>query len=371
MLHNPDMVSVFCKPSESEIMRACPTETFETTRPKGSWFWFDLLDPSQAEIAELGRRFRLDQASLDEVAGTVDFPKFDDLGTHVFAILHGLGEGSEGALVELDAFVGSDFLITIHALALPAVASTLALAQRNPVGSEGGPDRMLARIAEAQSRQFNPIIEVLEDRIEELEVLAIQADPRLIGEVQVLRRDSLRLRRLLNPQREALALLRSELSPLIGTRARRLFAQVYDQHSRLVESLDTARAMLASVFETYESAAGHNLNEAIRVLTVFTAVLLPLTLVVGFYGMNVSNLPAAGRSWGVWAVLGGMVLLGFGLWLYFARRRFIGAPRLRDLPRALGIGLFQLASLPVKTVAEVLRGANDAREGRTNHRPHE
>lgn len=369
MLHNRSMVSVFSKLNESELMRVASAETFETARPKGSWFWFDVLAPTQEEISQLGRRFQLDQASLAEVAGTVDYPKFDDLGSHVFAILHGLGEGSEGTLVELDVFVGSDFLITIHASPLPAVASTLAQAQRSPVGAEGGPDRMLARIAEAQARQFNPIVAVLEDRIESLEELAIQADPRVIGEVQVLRKDALRLRRLLNPQREALALLRGELSPLIGTRARRLFAQVYDQHSRLLESLDAARAMLSSVFETYESAAGHNLNEAIRVLTVFTAVLLPLTLVVGFYGMNVRNLPVAGRSWGVWAVLVGLVVLGIALWVYFARRRFIGAPRLRDLPRALGIGLFQLASLPVKTVADVFRGANEARGGGTDHRP--
>jgi len=92
-------------------------------------------------------------------------------------------------------------------------------------------------------------------------------------------------------------------------------------------------------------------NEIVRVLTVFAAVMLPLWLIAGMWGMNFVNIPGAEERWGFWIHVGAMALFALGLWLYFAQRGFVGAPRLRDLPKAAGLGLIQVGVAPIKVVA--------------------
>jgi hypothetical protein len=82
---------------------------------------------------------------------------------------------------------------------------------------------------------------------------------------------------------------------------------------------------------------------------------LPLTLIAGLYGMNFRNMPELGWRWAYFAALGVMALIGLGLWLYFARRGFIGGPRLSRVPRALGHGLVGVVRLTGKPVVGLAR----------------
>lgn len=332
-----------------------PADELAAARSEGGWVWLDTIGAGPGTVAEVGTAFAFDPVALEDVLEEVHFPKVDDYGDYLFIVLHGLAaRGERLSTSELDAFVGPDFLVTFHDTDQPGLTWLIDNALRNPVFSEGGPDRLIARLAETGGRRYLPLLDSLDDRIEELEEAAVLADPQVIPHVQALRRDVILLRRILGPQREVLFSLSREGMPHVGAAARRRFADVYDHHYRLVESLDAARSLLGSVLETYRGSVAERLNEILKVLTVFTAILLPLSLIAGIYGMNFDYMPELRWRWAYFAVLGVMALLAVGLWGYFARRGFIGGPRLRQLPKALGLGLVSLATAPIRTVGWLL-----------------
>jgi magnesium transporter len=170
------------------------------------------------------------------------------------------------------------------------------------------------------------------------------------------------LRRIVGPQSEVLHQLSQTPSDLLDDQTRRAFRDVYDNLFRVVRWLDASRALLSGVGETYRGAVAERTNEVMKILTVFSAILLPLALISGIWGMNFLNLPWARETWGFLTVMGVMMLIGVGLWLYFARLGFVGGPKLRDLPRSIGLGLVQIGTAPVRAMADALTGVDRGAE---------
>lgn len=320
--------------------------------------WVDLEAPTEAEIRQIAAEFGLDDLVARELRETTHFPKVDDLGDYLLVVLHGVTrEKDRLATAEVDFLLGDGYLVTIHRTEFPAIDFLVENGLRAPAFSSGGPDEMFARLAEAQGRRYLPLLEELENRIEALEDKALHADPSVIADVQALRRDALILRRVIGPQREVLLELSREGAGPIGRRGSRRFSGIYDQHYRIVESLDASRGMLASVLDTYRSSVAEKMNEVMKVLTVYAAILLPLSLLAGLYGMNFVNIPELEWRWGYFILVGIMATVAVGQWIYFARRGFIGGPSLRKtlkVPTAIGRGLAHLALTPVRVIETII-----------------
>lgn len=312
--------------------------------------WVDLSSEPDTGIHQVGAILGLDPLSIDDVIDVAVLPKVDEHPRYLFTVIHGVVTG-DGRLTttELDMFIGEKFLVTIHRDAVVGVDWVLEHLTDTGPTDLSTPAQVAAAIAQAGSRRFLPLLDVLDQRVEEMEDLALVGDPRTLGETQAIRRDVVLLRRILGPQRDVFRALADH--PSVDDRARRAFADVYDHYFRIVESLESARALLAGVADTYRGAIADRSTEVMKVLTVFAAVLLPLSLVAGMWGMNFTRIPLAEEPWGFAALAGVMVLAGAGLWLYFVRRGFIGGPRLRDLPKAVGLGLFQVGTAPLRALA--------------------
>ncbi|HSG79132.1 MAG TPA: magnesium/cobalt transporter CorA [Acidimicrobiia bacterium] len=304
------------------------------------FLWVDVATPTHGEIAALAQRFGIDPIAVEDIVEPTQFPKVDDYDDHVLLVLHGLGldDGSDVTTHEIDAIATPTVLLTFHREALPGLEWLIERAGENESMAEGGPDRMLARLAEITTRRFLPVIDEFDARIDALEDLSLSAHPSVVGTTQALRHDAINLRRVLAPQREVMLSLAREGHPVIGDRARQRFGDVHDHLFRVVESLDTARALLASVVDTYRSTVAENMNDVMKVLTVFSAILLPLSVLAGIYGMNFSNMPELDWRWAYFGVLTVMASVALGLWVYFSRRGFIGGPRLSRFSRGLGKG---------------------------------
>ncbi len=246
--------------------------------------------------------------------------------------------------------LGARTLVTIHDDPIPAIDRQWETTDTGPIGQVSIVE-VAAMVAALVSRQVLPLIEQLELRIDGLEDLAFAADPRTLTEVHVLRRDVITLRRVISRQRDIMDDLSILVHPAIGPIGQAAFHRAFDHDSRLVDVLDSARSLLQSVSETYRGAVADQTNEIVRVLTVFSAILLPLGLIAGIWGMNFVDIPLSVYDWGFWAMIGGMAIFAISLWLYFSRRGFVGAPRLSELPKAVGLGLLQVGTAPVKAIA--------------------
>jgi magnesium transporter len=290
---------------------------------------------------------------VGEAIGNSNFTLMEEHAEFLYLVFSGYrtGGGERLQTSEVDIFVGSRFLMTVHEGPLPTLGW---LQERIEAGDElesVTPMTLLAQMALASSRRYVPLTRELENQIDGLEELAMVGDPRTLTEVHALRRDVILLHRVLGPQRLVSEDVIDSNHPVIDEQARHLFARVSDHQARVLETLEAARAMLGSVLETHRGAVADQTNEIVRVLTVFSAVMLPLGLIAGIWGMNFERIPAAAQEWGFWGILGLMLLIAVSLWVYFARRGFVGAPRVRELPKAVGLGLIQVGTTPIKVLA--------------------
>ena len=331
------MIRAFVKSTDGTLSPLAGDPGSGTGHP---FLWIDVTNPTEAEIVDLTERFGVDPLAVEDIAEPTQFPKVDDFADHLLLVLHGLSVG-EGSIktFEIDAVITATTLLTFHREQAPGIDWLIDQGLASEAMATGGPDRMLARVAEITARRFLPVIDEFEEKIDGLEDLAINAHPTVVATSQALRHDAIRLRRVLAPQREVMMSLAREGHDMIGDRARQRFGDVYDHLFRLVESLDTARALLASVLDTYRSTVAESMNDVMKVLTVFSAILLPLSLLAGIYGMNFANIPELDWRWGYAGLLSVMATTAFGLWIYFGRRGFIGGPRLSRLSRGVGRGI--------------------------------
>lgn len=326
--------------------------------PAGEWTWVDVIGADPTEVREIARRFGFDRMSTLEVLHPTRAAEASDHGTYTLAIAHLLAEDADRLrTVELDIFVGTDFLVTFHAEGLAAVDWVWDQTALPEWRQGAGPDRIMARILEVATLRYRDIADALEQQIEVLESDAITGDPRVVVDVASLRGDAMRLRHIVRTHRDLTGDLADDEYPSVGALARMRVARAARLSSRVAESLELVRSMLGAVLETHRSSVAERANEIMKVLTVFAAIVLPMTLVAGVYGMNFANIPELDWRWGYFGALGLMAVIGGSFWLYFSRRGFIGGPRLRPVTRVLGRGvatLVDLTTLPARAMAGLI-----------------
>lgn len=323
-----------------------------TDLPTDGWLWLDVETQDRAEILRAGTALGFDPLSIEDVV-TDMLPKIDLFDDYLYLVCHGLQFADNRiGTVEFDLFIRDRILVTFRPGEVQGISWVWS--HFDSLAAIGSPAELAARILEAGSRQFPNLIDALEERIEDLEDRAMLADNTVIGAAQALRRDVIVLHRVFAPQRDVIQ--RLAIDDTLDRQSRRAFADVFDHHFRFVGSLDSARALIASIQETHRGAIAARTNEVMKVLTVFSAIMLPLTLVAGIWGMNL-ELPFATSPDAFGIVVGGMAALAVGLWLYFAWRGFVGGIRLSRIPKAVGLTIAHLTA-PVRPLLGL--SSNDA-----------
>lgn len=331
-------------------------DELDAVRRRDGWWWLDVVDADEPTTEQVCGDLGFDRVAAEDVLSRTELPKADDYADHTLTVLHGVADDdTRFRTVEYDSFVGPGYLVVFRSEELAGlrwVRDQLTVPGHQP---PMGPDRAFAVLVEAGASRFNVLADALENRVEELEERAFAGDPAVISEVQALRRDAVKLRRVLAPQRDTIQRLGTDDFPALDERARMRLRSAADQYSRAVESVDASRSLLAAVLDTYRAVVAERANEVMKVLAVFAAILLPLSVIAGVYGMNFSHMPELAWRWAYFATLGLMATIAVSLWLYFARRGFIGGPRLSRIPKAVGAGLAGLVRLTVQPVDVVGR----------------
>jgi magnesium transporter len=340
------------------------TTDFIPEIPSDGWVWLDLSAESPETIEETCRSFGIPERFIAETLAEGSLPMLEEQRELVYLVLNVFLATSEGRIApsEVDLFIGPDFVMSIHDEEIPSIGTVMDRLQRGVGLTAASPAGLVAQVAMVGSRRFPALIDHVESQLDSLEELAMGADPRAINEVYALRRDVIFLRRVVVPQRQIYDELAEEGHQLLDEQSRREFERVADYQTQILESLDAARSLLGSVLETYRGAIADQTNEIVRVLTVFAAILLPLTLISGIFGMNFVEIPLAENPLGFWITVVAMAIGAVALWIYFGRKRFVRTPRLRDLPKAVGLGIFTIGTAPIRVVAGGIRSLGKSDE---------
>ncbi len=311
------------------------------------WVWIDIsADSGNAdELEEIATRLQLDALAVRDAVVDLDLAKVDDFGHHLLVVLHGLRD-DRVETYELDCFLTDTYLVTVHTERSPAVDAFWEQVQTNEYLAAASVDELVGCLADVLTRRLMSVVEAFDRRIDELTGAALEADPDFLIEMTAVRVDLAEVRQVIQPQREALDVLRRSSSPLLSEAGRRRFSDVFDVAMRTAHELDAARSALAETLDAYRGAEAKEATNVTKVLTVYAAIMFPLTLLVGFFGMNFGNLPGLQTEWGwvvVTAVMLVIALISVGV---FVALGWIRRPSGRKAGATLGRGLVEAAKAP-------------------------
>jgi magnesium transporter len=324
------------------------------TVPPGGWVWIDVLagEPDLPELLELAAPAGLDLLAVRDAVLDIDMPKVDDFGDHMLVVLHSLSTGVISTY-EVDTFVTRTHLITVHPVPCEPIDALWTQAQTRADLGRLHVDELLGVLADLMTRSLLAVLDAFDDRVEELNAKALSADSTLLEDLTAVRTDLTGVRRVVHPLRETLDVLRHSSSDLVSEQGRRRFSDVFDVASRLAGGLDEARSAIAETLDAYRGAEARQATEVSKVLTVYAAIVLPLSLIAGFWGMNFANLPWTDSDWGWIVVTIIMVVVALVSLGMFVSLGWVKRPSGRRAGRAIGQGLLEATKTPVHIVGAV------------------
>ncbi len=311
------------------------TEKFDHFRPEyftqagpDALHWIDLDAPTDAEAQLLRDPFAFHPLAIEDCLLEVNQPKIDDYETYLFAIVHGVRFDAPLDTFEtreLDIFLGPNYLITHHEGPMRSIASAQAMCEKEstPLLPKGAPF-LLHQILDQLFEHYFPNLDAIEEQIQGLQARVFKNPvPAILDRVFTLKNDVQQLRRLCMPQREIVLRLAQGDFKVIDRKAALYFRDTYDHLTQIVDSSYAFNDMIQSCLDAYLSVTNNRLNETMKRLTVINAMIAPLTVLTGVYGMNFDHLPELHWRYGYYLVLFLMVLIPLGLYYWFRRKGWI------------------------------------------------
>lgn len=305
------------------------SEGMEEILRSGCPYWMDL------EIGDIPS-LRQHQALLpghplnwEDAGKPTQRPKLEEHGDHLFLVMRGLDTARHRLAeqlhtLQLACFLTSSSLITIRSGPITSVEGVRERVEKGQLRLESGPDGILHAILDDLVDRYGPHVEEWEAEMDRLMKEALDRPRQLVmGRILSIRKHMLLLRRLAFGQREILSLLAREREGLIQPHWRPYFRDVLDHLTGLVEASETLRDSVGIAVDVYLNSVNNRLNEVMKVLTVISSVMLPLTLVTGIYGMNFDRIPGLHHPFAFFFVIGGMLLVAAGMLLFFKRSRWL------------------------------------------------
>jgi magnesium transporter len=286
--------------------------------------WVDLSGGGKAELAILTDVFRFHPLAIEDCVNRRHNPTVEDFKDYIFILTHGIHPDSSERDFKtrpLGLFVGRSFLVSHHRDRSRSIEHTMESARHNPRVMAEGPDSILYNILDYQVDQYLPVLQIFEKKIDDVEDRIFTAPTgEVLTDVLAFKRALMRLRRIAGHQRDILLRLVRREFPVIDEKSIYGLRDVADHLVRITDLADTYRELVSGALEAHLSIVSNRTNEIMRVLTVIATLFIPLTFIVGIYGMNFDHMPELHWRYGylgVWIV---MLAVAGGMYWYFRRR---------------------------------------------------
>jgi magnesium transporter len=300
--------------------------------------WVDIQEPVQ-EIIEplLEERFGFHELAAEDSLSPSTLPKYDSFASYDFFIFRTVDVNiSEHAseTFKIAAFLGNNFLFTVHRRGMRAIDDIHLRLPGDRRLLERGPDFLLYSIVDQMVDAHFPLLDQIEECVDNLQDRIFEgAEDSHLDELLHLKRDLSVLRRHSLPQRELLNQISRGDARFIQRPHLIYFRDVYDHMFRISETIDVDREQMNGTMDAYLSVIANRTNETMKVLTIFSAIMLPLTLIAGIYGMNFDYIPQLHSPYGLASALGLMIVTAVVMVIWFWRKGWITMPGTRRRSR--------------------------------------
>lgn len=292
--------------------------------------WIDLDAPTQEEYKQvLVDTFHFHPLAIEDAIMDSHFPKQDDYGSYLYLVFHTVRLGDQPmdiATEEIDVFLGPNYLVTMHDTPRRSIERLWNPEHHLVNGLARGPAMLLYELLDSQVDTYIPIIDGFEAQLETLgdEIFRRKInDQALLDRLLTAKSSALRLHRILAPQRELLGRLSVVDYQVIPAAARIYYRDVYDHLARLADLADSTRDLASSTIETYLAQINNRMNEVMKVLTMLSAIFIPMSFVASVYGMNFHHMPELEWEYSylvVWLIFAAIFI---GMILFFRQRKWI------------------------------------------------
>jgi magnesium transporter len=284
-----------------------------------TWVHVDAPDPAAAN--ELAERFGWHPLDVEDILSKRQRPKVDDYPEYVFAVLHfPVFDKAIQRLnaAELDIFLGSDYLVTLPNVELLPVTRLFNRCRddeefRDQLFSKGS-GRLLYEVLDDLFDYCFPILDKIGHKLDRIEDRAEE----VVRDISNVKQEIISYRKIIKPQRPTLRVLERTVERFLPEELELYFDDIVDASERIWDLLDNYKEVVEALEQTNESQIARHQNDVLRVLTVFSVVLLPLTLIASIFGMNV-HFPGWETAAAFWTIIATMLalivmLVGFFRW---------------------------------------------------------
>ncbi|HEY8773915.1 MAG TPA: magnesium transporter CorA family protein [Gaiellaceae bacterium] len=326
-------------PSLPRIKRTGPRAVAEVVAPREPRLaeltahgltWVHLDAPTADEAARLAERFGWHPLDLEDVLSKRQRPKVDEYPEYLFAVLHFPAYDKAVQRLnaaELDLFLGPNFLITLPNVELLPVTRLFLRCQedeelRETLFSKGSGYLLYHALDDLFDYCF-PILDKIGHKLDSIEDEMFEGRAEdVVRDLSNVKQEIISYRKIIKPERSTLRLLERHVPRYLPEDLDLYFDDIVDAAERIWDLLDNYKEVVEGLEQTNESVISHRQNDVLRILTVFSVVLLPLTLLSGIFGMNV-DFPGFGSAGAFWGIVGAMIAIAIGLVSFFRYKRWL------------------------------------------------
>src|SRR5437764_9154022 len=290
--------------------------------------WINIERPGPLDQAWIEEHFEFHPLDYEDVRSRNQRPKIDVYDDYLFIVLHfpvfdkQVGRLSTG---ELDIFVGPDFLITMPNVPLQPVEYLFERCRSNEQVREElfskGSGYLLYKVVDSSFDYCFPMLRKIGNKLDRIEGEIFEGRAEeVVRDISNVKQEIINFRKIIRPQRPVLRDLERTKQRYMAEDMEIYFDDIIDAAERIWDMLENYKEVVEALESTNESVISHRLNDSLRVLTAFSVVLLPLTLIASIWGMNVA-VPGRGSIHAFWIIVGVMVVILVGSISYFRHRR--------------------------------------------------
>jgi magnesium transporter len=292
--------------------------------------WVHLDAPSLEESSQLAERYGWHPLDLEDVLSRRQRPKVDEYPDYLFGVLHfPVYDKAIQRLnaAELDVFVGNGWLVTLPNVELLPVTRLFGRCEEDEELREQlfgkGSGYLLYHILDDLFDYCFPILDKIGHKLDAVEddMFEERAED-VVRDLSNVKQEIISYRKIIKPERSTLRLLERQIERFLPEDLELYFDDIVDASERIWDLLDNYKEVVEALEDTNESVISHRQNDVLRVLTVVTVILLPLTLITGIFGMNV-HFPGFEGATAFWVIVAFMLGLALGLTAFFRLKRWL------------------------------------------------
>lgn len=290
--------------------------------------WINIDGIHETELIDIiGSHFGHHPLLLEDIVNTLNRPKLEEFDDYLFLTLKmlGISKDQKTILSEQVSFIlGKNYVISFQEQ--PGdIFDSIRVRIKESKGNirKRKNDYLFYRLIDTIVDHYFFIVEHLSEQIERLEDVVLKSQtPEVLQEIQSLKTELIQLRKSISPLREAIGTISKDEIKFIHKNTFHYFNDVYQNLLQVAESIDIYREMTKNLMDLYQSGINNKMNQVMQILTVIATIFIPLTFIVGIYGMNFEYMPELKWRYGYFIIWGIMVLVVLFMLRFFKRKNW-------------------------------------------------